>query len=57
MAFELKRKDPKRTATYPTISPGRTVSTLVAAELFQEKILNPQNNIECVVFLNCSFTG
>lgn len=57
MAFELKRKDSKRTVTCPTIGPGRTLSILVAAEQFQEKILSPQNDIECVVFLNALLQG
>lgn len=57
VAFELKCKNPKKVGSYPTISPGRATSILVAAEKFEEKIPNPQNDIECVVFLNALLQG
>lgn len=44
-------------APYTIISPGRTVSLLVAASSLKKKIPNPQNDIECVVFLNALLQG
>lgn len=55
-AFELKCKSSKYIAPYTIISPGRTVS-LVAASSLKKKIPNPQNDIECVVFLNALLQG
>lgn len=57
MASELKCKSSKYMAPYTIISPGRTVSLLVAASSLKKKIPNPQNDIECVVFLNALLQG